>query len=89
MIKPAELLKQTKLLEIRTRRLVDSVISGQYKTAFRGQGMTFSDFREYVAGDDIRHISWALMAKTGTPFIKNRSLCGPKRLHIFRKWRNQ
>ncbi len=70
MIKPAELLKQTKLLEIRTRRLVDSVISGQYKTAFRGQGMTFSDFREYVAGDDIRHISWALMAKTGTPFIK-------------------
>lgn len=70
MIKPAELLKQTKLLEIRTRRLVDSVISGQYKTAFRGQGMTFSDFREYVAGDDIRHISWSLMAKTGTPFIK-------------------
>lgn len=70
MQKPAELLKQTKLLEIRTRRLVDSVISGSYKTAFRGQGMTFSDFREYVPGDDIRHISWPLMARTGTPFIK-------------------
>ena len=70
MQKPSELLKQTRLLEIRTRRLVDSVISGEYKTAFRGQGMTFSDFREYVAGDDIRHISWPLMARTGKPFIK-------------------
>lgn len=70
MQKPAELLKQTKLLEIRTRKLVDSVISGQYKTAFRGQGMTFSDFREYVAGDDVRHISWPLMARTGKPYIK-------------------
>lgn len=70
MQKPAELLKQTRLLEIRTRRLVDSVISGEYKTAFRGQGMTFSDFREYVAGDDIRHISWPLMARTGKPYIK-------------------
>ncbi|MFN8790581.1 MAG: DUF58 domain-containing protein [Bdellovibrionales bacterium] len=70
MQKPAELLRQTKLLEIRTRRLVDSVISGEYKTAFRGQGMTFSDFREYVAGDDIRHISWPLMARTGKPYIK-------------------
>jgi uncharacterized protein (DUF58 family) len=70
MQKPSELLKQTRLLEIRTRRLVNSVISGEYKTAFRGQGMTFSDFREYVAGDDIRHISWALMARSGKPYIK-------------------
>ncbi len=70
MQKPSELLKQTRLLEIRTRKLVDSVISGEYKTAFRGQGMTFSDFREYVAGDDIRHISWPLMARTGKPYIK-------------------
>ena len=70
MQKPSELLKQTRLLEIRTRRLVDSVISGEYKTAFRGQGMTFSDFREYVAGDDVRHISWPLMARTGKPMIK-------------------
>lgn len=70
MQKPNELLKQTRRLEIRTRKLVDSIISGQYKTTFRGQGMTFSDFREYVAGDDIRHISWPLMARTGKPYIK-------------------
>lgn len=70
MQKPLELLKQTRRLEIRTKKLVDSIISGQYKTAFRGQGMTFSDFREYVAGDDIRHISWPLMARTGKPYIK-------------------
>jgi uncharacterized protein (DUF58 family) len=68
--KATELLKATRRLEIRTRKLVDSIISGQYKTAFRGQGMTFSDFREYVAGDDIRHISWPLMARTGKPYIK-------------------
>ncbi len=70
MQKPLELLKQTRILEIRTKKLVDSIISGQYKTAFRGQGMTFSDFREYVAGDDVRHISWPLMARTGKPYIK-------------------
>lgn len=70
MKKPLELLKATRLLEIRTKMLVDSIISGQYKSAFRGQGMTFSDFREYVAGDDVRHISWPLMARTGKPFIK-------------------
>ncbi len=43
---------------------------GQYKTAFKGQGMTFADFREYVPGDDVRAISWPLTARTGKTFIK-------------------
>lgn len=67
---PPEVLKKVKLLEINTRKLVNNLFSGEYHTAFKGQGMTFSDFREYVAGDDVRHISWPLTARTGKPYIK-------------------
>ena len=62
--------KQVKLLEINTRRIVNSLFAGEYQTAFKGQGMTFAEFREYVPGDDVRHISWNLTAKTGKPYIK-------------------
>lgn len=67
---PPEILKKVKLLEISTRKLVNNLFAGEYHTAFKGQGMTFADFREYVPGDDIRHISWPLTARTGKPFIK-------------------
>jgi len=67
---PAEVLKKVKLLELSTRRLVNNIFAGEYKTAFKGQGMTFADFREYVPGDDVRAISWTLTAKAGKPFIK-------------------
>lgn len=67
---PAEILKKVKLLEISTRKLVNNIFSGEYHSAFRGQGMTFSEFREYTPGDDIRAISWPLTARTGKPFIK-------------------
>lgn len=50
--------------------MVNNIFSGEYHTQFKGQGMTFSDFREYVAGDDVRAISWALTARAGKPFIK-------------------
>lgn len=67
---PAEILKKVKLLELKTRKLVDNVFAGEYHTHFKGQGMTFAEFREYVPGDDVRAISWALTARTGKPFIK-------------------
>lgn len=67
---PAEVLKKVRLLEISTRKLVNNIFSGEYHSAFRGQGMTFSEFREYTPGDDIRAISWPLTARTGKPFIK-------------------
>ncbi|MES3037631.1 MAG: DUF58 domain-containing protein [Bdellovibrionota bacterium] len=67
---PEEVLQQIKRIEINTRKLVDSMFMGQYKTAFKGQGMTFADFREYVPGDDVRAISWPLTARTGKTFIK-------------------
>ncbi len=70
MTVPAEILKKVKRIEIDTRKLVNNIFAGEYHTAFKGQGMTFSDFREYVAGDDVRAISWALTARAGKPYIK-------------------
>jgi uncharacterized protein (DUF58 family) len=67
---PPEILKKVRLLEIRTRKLVNSIFAGQYHSAFRGQGMTFSEFREYVAGDDVRAIAWPVTARTGRVHIK-------------------
>jgi uncharacterized protein (DUF58 family) len=67
---PAEIIKKVKLLELNTRKLVNSTFAGQYHSAFKGQGMTFSDFREYVPGDDVRAISWNLTARTGKTHIK-------------------
>jgi uncharacterized protein (DUF58 family) len=67
---PPEILKQVKLIEISTRKMVNNLFAGEYHTAFKGQGLTFADFREYVAGDEIRSISWNLTAKAGKPFVK-------------------
>lgn len=70
MALPNEILKKVKLLEINTRKLMNTLFAGQYHSAFKGQGMTFAEFREYVAGDDVRAISWPLTARTGKTFIK-------------------
>ena len=67
---PAEILKKVKLLEMSTRRKVNNMFVGEYHSAFKGQGMTFSEFREYVPGDDVRSIAWSLTAKTGKTYIK-------------------
>lgn len=67
---PPELLKKVKLLEISTRKKVNNLFLGEYHTAFKGQGMTFSEFREYVPGDDVRTIAWGLTARTGKVYIK-------------------
>src|SRR5687768_7538587 len=67
---PREILKQVRLIELRTRGLVDSIFGGEYQSVFRGQGMEFSDVREYQAGDDVRNIDWNVTARTGHPYIK-------------------
>ena len=67
---PAEVLKKIRLLEVNIKRLVNSGFAGQYHSVFKGHGMVFSDFREYVPGDDVRSISWNLTARTGKTYIK-------------------
>ncbi len=67
---PLEILKKVRRLEIKTRALVNEVFSGEYHSVFKGQGIEFSEVREYSPGDDIRSIDWNVTARMGHPFIK-------------------
>jgi uncharacterized protein (DUF58 family) len=67
---PKEVLQKVRQIEIRTRRIVDSMISGSYHSAFKGKGMEFSEVRPYIDGDDVRTIDWNVTARMGAPYIK-------------------
>ncbi|MDQ6873363.1 MAG: DUF58 domain-containing protein [Gemmatimonadota bacterium] len=67
---PAEILRQVKLIELRTRGLVNSVFTGEYRSVFKGQGMEFSEVREYQPGDEVRSIDWNVTARMRRPFVK-------------------
>lgn len=65
-----DLLKKVRKIEIKTRGLSQNIFAGQYHTAFKGRGMTFSEVREYQYGDDVRSIDWNVTARFGHPYIK-------------------
>lgn len=65
-----ELLKKVRKIEIRSRGLTRQVFAGQYHSAFKGKGMTFSEVREYQYGDDIRSIDWNVTARFNHPYVK-------------------
>lgn len=65
-----ELLKKVRAIELRTRGLSDHIFSGEYHSAFKGRGMTFSEVREYTPGDEVRTIDWNVTARFGHPFVK-------------------
>ena len=67
---PSEILKKVKRIELKTRGLVNELFGGEYHSAFKGRGMTFSEVREYQPGDDIRLIDWNETARSNVPFIK-------------------
>ncbi|MBX3732285.1 MAG: DUF58 domain-containing protein [Verrucomicrobiae bacterium] len=67
---PKELLKKIRQIELRTRRLVDETLAGQYHSAFKGQGMDFDEVREYQPGDEVRAIDWNVTARMNHPFVK-------------------
>lgn len=67
---PKELLRKIRQLELRTRRLVDETLAGQYHSAFKGQGMDFDEVREYQPGDEVRAIDWNVTARMNHPFVK-------------------
>ena len=64
------LLKKVKRIEIATRRMMDDFMSGGYKSHFKGQGVQFSEHRQYSPGDDIRHMDWKVSARSREPLIK-------------------
>ena len=65
-----EILKKVRSIEIKTKGLSNHIFAGEYNTAFKGRGMTFSEVREYVPGDDVRSIDWNVTARTGKPHLK-------------------
>ncbi len=65
-----EVLRQVKGIELRTRALVNSLFTGEYRSVFRGQGIEFAEVRAYQQGDDFRAIDWNVSARMGHPFVK-------------------
>lgn len=66
----SELLKRVRRIEIKTRGLSRNIFAGEYHSAFKGRGMTFSEVREYQYGDDIRNIDWNVTARYNHPYVK-------------------
>jgi uncharacterized protein (DUF58 family) len=67
---PIDILKRIRRIEIKTRNLVEEVFTGEYHSMFKGQGLEFSEVREYQPGDSYRDIDWNVSARFGHPYIK-------------------
>lgn len=65
-----ELLQRIRRIEIKTNRLSQNIFSGEYRSAFKGRGMSFSEVREYQIGDDVRDIDWNVTARYAKPYVK-------------------
>lgn len=65
-----ELIKRVRKIEIKTRGLSYNIFAGQYHSAFKGRGMSFSEVREYQYGDDMRDIDWNVTARFNKPYVK-------------------
>jgi Uncharacterized conserved protein (some members contain a von Willebrand factor type A (vWA) domain) len=64
------LMKRVRQIEIKTRGLSNHIFGGEYHTAFKGRGMSFSEVREYYYGDDVRNIDWNVTARFRSPYVK-------------------
>jgi uncharacterized protein (DUF58 family) len=67
---PAEILRKVRRIEIRTNRLVNESLAGEYHSVFKGRGMEFAEVREYQFGDDVRTIDWNVTSRMGHPYVK-------------------
>lgn len=65
-----DILRRVRKVEIKTRGLSEDIFAGKYHTAFRGRGMSFSEVREYRAGDDVRDIDWNVSARSSHTHVK-------------------
>ncbi|MBS0026204.1 DUF58 domain-containing protein [Chitinophaga sp. 2R12] len=66
----AEILKKVRQIEIKTKGLTNHIFAGEYHSAFKGRGMSFSEVRDYHFGDDVRSIDWNVTARFNHPFVK-------------------
>lgn len=65
-----DLLKKVRKIEIRTKALSHQIFAGEYRSAFKGRGMAFSEVREYQYGDDVRNMDWNVTARLHSPYVK-------------------
>jgi uncharacterized protein (DUF58 family) len=70
MLTTEEILKKVRALEIKSKRLTNHMFTGEYHSAFKGQGMSYKEVREYQPGDDIRFIDWNVSARYAHPYSK-------------------
>jgi uncharacterized protein (DUF58 family) len=69
MLSP-DIIQKIKKVHIKTGRMVNTIMAGQYRSIFRGAGIEFEEVREYTPGDDVKSIDWKVSARMGKPFIK-------------------
>lgn len=67
---PAEVTRQVRRLQLRSRRAVQTLLGGEYRSAFKGAGLSFEEVRDYQPGDDVRTIDWNVTARMGHPYVK-------------------
>ncbi len=64
---PPELMRQIRRLQLKARRAVQALLGGEYRSIFKGSGLSFEEVREYQPGDEVRAIDWNVTARAGTP----------------------
>jgi len=79
----SEIIAKIKKIEITTRNLVSVTFSGEYHSMFKGQGLEFSEVREYQDGDSFRQIDWNVSARMGHPYIKKFEETRELNVHLF------
>ncbi len=65
-----EILKTVRMIDLKTRGLVNNIFSGEYHSVFKGRGMSFAEVREYQFGDEVRFIDWNVSARVDRPYVK-------------------
>ena len=70
MLTTSEILKRVRRIEIKTKGLSNHIFAGEYHSAFKGRGMSFSEVREYTPGDDVKAIDWNVTARFSHPYVK-------------------
>ena len=70
MDKAQQIMQKVRRIELQARKMTTATFAGQYRSGFRGQGLEFDDFREYMPGDEPRFIDWKVTARTGTPYVR-------------------
>ncbi|QDV24348.1 DUF58 domain-containing protein [Aureliella helgolandensis] len=67
---PPEAVKRVQRLELQARQIVEGFLSGSHRSPYFGQSVEFVQHRQYVPGDDVRHVDWKVWARQDRLVIK-------------------